>query len=63
MKIQVLELPTEYLGDVGHTPYALVLSEVGTDAQAERYSRMTDALKNFDGGPSYVIVTTDAVEL
>lgn len=31
MRLQILELPTQYLGEVSHTPFVLVASEAKSD--------------------------------
>lgn len=65
MKIQVLELPTEALGDYLRTPYALIVSEAGTDQQAAYVSMQLSPLTETEkpSMPEFVFVSKDEVEL
>jgi hypothetical protein len=67
MKIQVLELPIdlETVGEYEHStaPYALIFSELDTEEKADRSRTNAVKLTSVPGGPTFVIVTTDTVEL
>lgn len=62
MKLQILELPTEYVGDYSHTPYAVILSEVpkeSVEAVTAAFKNLTETVKDL----SWSIATDLEVEL
>lgn len=58
MKIQVLELPMEHVGEYSTTPYALIGSEIPEDYVA----RWGEALAAIEG-PAWTMATNDEVVL
>jgi hypothetical protein len=63
MKIQVLELPTEFLGEASHTPFALILSSVPEDELDDVIESVADVDPDQPGNPVWAYVTTLEVEL
>ena len=56
MKIQVLELPTQYLGEASTTPYALIFSEVPEEEEDD----LKEVAKRFyeaHNAPEWVFLT------
>lgn len=63
MKLQILELPTEYVGDYSKTPYAVIVSEVPSEA-VEGWGKAMETLKRDSSGTIYwTLVTEEKVEL
>lgn len=62
MKIQILELPMEHVGDYSTTPYAIILSEVDKCC-IETYGKGMDSLKGQIEGLKWYLVTSDEVEV
>jgi len=63
MKIQVLELPTEYLGEAAHTPYALIISEVPESELDDVIAQVQEVNTDIPTNPVWSWVTTLEVEL
>lgn len=61
MRIQVLELPNEALGEVVHTPFVIVIDEY-TDAAAEDQAAVWQAFR-VECGAKSILVTRDTVEI
>lgn len=61
MKIQILELPTSYVGEYSNTPYALIFSEV--PKKRKEVAGVADKLTETGNGPDWWIVTEHEVEL
>ena len=63
MKIQVLELPTEYVGEQSKTPYALIISGTSSGEVSQRYVDNLLPLTNKEGGPLYIIAAEEEIEI
>lgn len=63
MKIQVLELPMEHVGEYSRTPYALIVSGTGNPAISSRYVNNLTPLINKPGGPVFIISAEEEIEL
>lgn len=56
MRIRVLELPSEQVGDYYHTPFVLVLDHMPEPLSAEQAQRISESFKAATGARGVLII-------